>query len=150
MRQSPFTNLSYLQIVCQSLSCTKFLIKGVVALCKYELLCQIIPVEDIVPILQVWQRPKLEKWSQVPYRQRNTSKPPRCSEVKRKRDNFYVQATCKDLCLILSILRSGWSGTAVRQNDPLFQDLGNSFTRDYKMYPQEPAAQKFMYDKLFW
>ena len=38
---------------------------------------------------------------------------------------------------------------AARRNDPLFQDLGNSFAGDYKMYPQEPRAQKFMYPKLW-
>ena len=48
--------------------------------------------------------------------------------------------------IILSILRIvGWSGMAVRRNDRLLQDLRNSFSRDYKMYPSEPA-QKFMYD----
>ena len=33
---------------------------------------------------------------------------------------------------------------AARRNDPLFQDLGNSFARDYKMYPQEPKSSHFV------
>ena len=43
-----------------------------------------------------------------------------------------------NLCLVL---KSGRSGTVVKRNDPLFEDLGNSFARDYKMYPHRLTGQ---------
>ena len=55
---------------------------------RYKQLCWITPVEDIVSILQVWQNPKLEKWSQVPYRQQNTSKSQIGSETHKKEQIF--------------------------------------------------------------
>ena len=59
---------------------------------RYKQLCWITPVEDIVSILQVWQNPKLEKWSQVPYRQQNTSNSQIGSETHKKERIFFVRS----------------------------------------------------------
>ena len=94
-----------------------------------------------MPILQAWRLPKLEKWSQeiVEY-----LRPPLCSEINQRSCCVFLSIFStkigerSNLCLVL---KSGRSGTVVKRNDPLFEDLGNSFARDYKMYPHRLTGQ---------